>query len=193
LKAFEKFTRINLMNNKNSFNLFGSRFLPVVTLVTLFIFNILISCKKDPQEKDWAVYLGDNSSSQFADLKQINSKNVKDLEVAWVYRTGDADSLNRTQIQCNPLIIDGVLYGSSPKLKFFALDAATGQEKWVFDPFEGGYDQYFMGVNRGVAYWSNENEKRLLLTAGPHLYALNATTGNLIPDFGLEGKVDLRE
>ena len=173
--------------------MFSSRFLPVVTLVTLFIFNSLISCKKDPQEKDWAVYLGDNSSSQFADLKQINSKNVKDLEVTWVYRTGDADSLNRTQIQCNPLIIEGVLYGSSPKLKFFALNAATGQEKWMFDPFEGGYDQYFMSVNRGVAYWSNENEKRLLLTAGPHLYALDAITGNLIPDFGLEGKVDLRE
>jgi len=178
------------MNTKNSLAPFGSRFLPVITL---FIINSLVSCKKDPQEKDWPVYLGDNSSSQFADLKQINSKNVRDLEVAWIYSTGDADSLNRTQIQCNPLIIEGVLYGSSPKLKFFALDAATGQEKWVFDPFEGGYDQYFMGVNRGVAYWSNENEKRLLLTAGSHLYALDAATGNLIPDFGQEGKVDLRE
>ena len=94
---------------------------------------ILSSCTRSSEVKDanWPVYLGDNSSSQYSTLKQININNVQNLEVAWTYNTGDSDSLNRTQIQCNPLIIDGVLYGSSPKLKFFALDAVTGKQKWV--------------------------------------------------------------
>ena len=110
-----------------------------------------------------------------------------------MYKSGDSDSLNRTQIQCNPLIIDGILYGSSPKLKFFALDATTGEEKWVFDPWEDAYDQYFMGVNRGLVYWANGDQSRLLFTAGSFLYALDPVTGKRITTFGENGTVDLRK
>ena len=108
-----------------------------------------------------------------------------------MYNTGDADSSNRTQIQCNPIIVDGILYGSSPKLKFFALNAAIGSKLWSFDPWEGNYDQYGMGVNRGVAYWTNGKDKRILATAGKFLYSLNAETGKLDPHFGQAGKVSL--
>ena len=101
--------------------------------------------------KDWAVYGGDFASSQYSSLSQINRQNVSRLKLAWTYSSGDKDEKNRSQIQCNPLIIDGILYGSSPKLKFFALDAANGEEIWNFDPFEGKYDSYGMGVN----FWYN--------------------------------------
>ena len=162
------------------------------TFILLAAFAYGCSNTSENEGKNWPVYLGDNSSSQYSTLNQININNVQNLEVAWTYRAGDSDSLNRTQIQCNPLIIDGVLYGSSPKLKFFALDAATGNELWTFDPWKSGYDQYFMGVNRGLAYWTNGDRSRLLLTAGSYLYSLDPGTGVVIPMFGENGKVDLR-
>ncbi|MEM9935696.1 MAG: PQQ-binding-like beta-propeller repeat protein, partial [Bacteroidota bacterium] len=106
---------------------------------------------------------------------------------------GDTDPDGRSQIQCNPLIIDGVLYGSTPVLKFFALNAATGEEIWEFDPFEGQYDQFGMGVNRGMAYWASGRESRILFTAGSFLYSVDAKTGKPDVAFGENGKTDLHK
>ena len=160
----------------------------------------LNSCKTDkiqtpPKYVNWASYLGDKHSNQYSPLTQINKENVKNLKVAWAFNAGDADTLkNRTQIQCNPLVIDGILYGSSPKLKFFALDAKTGKELWKFDPFAANdYKAFGMGVNRGLTYWTDGIEKRLLVTAGPYIYAINAKDGTLFQGFGENGKVDLHD
>ena len=76
---------------------------------------------------DWPAYWGDPGSGQYSALAQITVDNVGQLELAWVYGSGDADPKDRSQIQCNPIIIDGVLYGTSPKMKLFALDAAMGE------------------------------------------------------------------
>lgn len=123
----------------------------------------------DQRYRNWSSYLGDKTSSQYSSLDQINLENVQNLQVAWTYRSGDADSKNRTQIQCNPIIINGVLYGSTPALKFFALSAATGVEIWKFDPFSGDYDMFGMGVNRGLVYWSEGKDQRILCTAGRYV------------------------
>lgn len=145
-----------------------------------------------PGDQDWGHYLGGLDVNHYSTLDQVNVQNVKDLQVAWTYSTGDGDSLNRTQIQCNPLIIKGRLYGSTPRLKFFALNAATGEELWKFDPFaDKAYEQFGMGVNRGLAYWTDGKEERLLVTAGANLYCLDAETGKPIPSFGKNGIVDL--
>ena len=85
---------------------------------------------------DWRYYLGDPFSSQYSSLEQITPENVAQLQVAWTYERNGADPNNRSQIQCNPLIISGILYGSSAKLNFFALDAETGEEIWVFRPLQ---------------------------------------------------------
>ena len=144
---------------------------------------------------NWAAYLGDKHSSQFTPMTQINKENVKNLKVAWIYNTKDADlEKNRTQIQCNPLIINGIIYGSTPKLKFFALDAQSGKEIWTFDPFASmEFKSFGMGVNRGLTFWTDGKEKRLLVTAGPYIYAINAANGELFQDFGEHGKVDLHK
>ena len=96
------------------------------------------SSERAPSSVDWPTHGGDPGHRQFSTLNQINTGNVGALKVAWTYRTRDAQPDNRSQIQCNPIVVDGVLYGTSAALKTFALDAATGRELWVFDPFAGG-------------------------------------------------------
>ncbi len=142
---------------------------------------------------NWPVYLGDKASTHFSELKQINRKNVHQLQVAWTYQSGDARPDNRSQIQCNPLVIDGVLYGTSPQLKLLALDAMAGRELWRFDPFADSAGKGSLGVNRGVVYWSDGRDHRILFTAGYHLYAVDAGTGKPIASFGHDGRVDVRE
>jgi quinoprotein glucose dehydrogenase len=143
---------------------------------------------------EWQIYGGDYSSTQYSDLDQINRENVHKLEVAWIFNTGDRGEDNRTQIQCSPIVIDSILYGTSPRLKLFAIDAANGKEIWHFDPFSTE-KTYLQGLNRGVAYWESEDGMgaRILFTAGSRLYALDANTGQLIPEFGDKGIVDLKK
>jgi len=142
---------------------------------------------------DWPSYLGDDGRSHYSPLKEINRQNVKRLEVAWTYHSRGARPDGRSQIQCSPLIIDGVLYGTSPELVLFAIDAATGEEIWRFNPLRGGGDHQALGVNRGVAYWAEGKDCRILYTAGTTLFAVNAVNGQAINSFGERGQVDLKQ
>jgi quinoprotein glucose dehydrogenase len=167
-----------------------------ISTSTIFLAAVLcFSCSdrnsgKTMNGKEWPVYFGDKHNSHYSILDQINASNVQELNVAWEYKTGDGDTLGRTQIQCNPIIVDGILYGSSPKLKVFALDAATGKELWRFDPAVA--TSFSLNVNRGVTYWEDGDDKRILFTAGPYLFALNAQTGYPVQSFGKFGKASLK-
>jgi hypothetical protein len=96
--------------------------------------------------KNWPVYLGGKNNSHHSPLIQITRENVQELAMAWEYHTGDADEKGNTQIQCNPIIIDGIMYATSPKLKLLAIDAASGKELWRFDPEVA--TSFSMNVNR---------------------------------------------
>lgn len=135
---------------------------------------------------DWPVYLGDKAASHFSPLAEITRENVRDLRVAWTWRGGDTRE-NLTQIQCNPLIVDGVMYATTPSLRLAAVDAATGKELWRFEPAGAN------GINRGLAWWENGKDKRILFGVGRYLHAVGARTGKLIPEFGQGGRVDLGE
>ncbi len=137
-------------------------------------------------DTDWAHYLGDAASSQYSPLDQITPRNVAELEVAWVWHAGDARG-NATQIQCNPLVIDGVVYATTPSLRLVALDAVTGTERWRFEPKEP------TGVNRGLAWWADGDDRRILFGAGQWLQAVDADTGQLIESFGDGGRVNLAD
>jgi quinoprotein glucose dehydrogenase len=152
---------------------------------------IILSCKhgENPRNETWSVYRGDAANTAYSGLDQINKENIGDLEVAWTYHTGDAEPGNRSTIQCNPIVANGMMYVTSPKLKLIALDPATGKEKWKFDPFK---ESEAYGVNRGVTFWESGSDKRIFFPAGHFLYAFNADNGNLIDDFGHNGKIDLR-
>ena len=144
-------------------------------------------------DRDWPVHGGDPGHTQYSPLDQINTSNVSRLQVAWTYRSGDASPEGRSQIQCNPIVVDGVLYATSAQQKVFALDAATGAHKWTFDPFDAGSKTHALGVNRGVVYWESGADRRILMAAGQRLYALDATTGVPMPGFGEHGSVSLKE
>jgi quinoprotein glucose dehydrogenase len=133
------------------------------------------------------VYGGDKGSTRYSPLDQINRSNVHRLKVAWVFRTGDKRDNPPSTIECNPIIVDGTLYLISPTLKVFALNAATGEKRWEFDPGPGG-----QRASRGVAYWESGTDRRILFSAANYLYALDARTGQPIRAFGDKGRVDLR-
>jgi len=147
----------------------------------------------DDPHRTWSSYQGDPHRSQYSSLDQIDRENVHLLEMAWTYHAGGADTVtHRSQIQCNPIIVEGVLFGTSPQIHLFALDAATGEELWRFNPFAAGDGPTHLGVNRGVMYWERGEERRILFTAGDRLYSVDARTGRREPDFGEDGSVDLR-
>lgn len=150
----------------------------------------------EPNEEysNWSVYRGDNKANQYSELAQIHAANVHRLEPAWQYRTGDASK--RSSMQCNPIVIDGLLYISTSTLMAVALDAATGEEVWVFESSKYNEDQkLFRGRSRGVTYWQSEDgsDRRIFHFVKDRVYALNAKTGELITSFGQDGHIDLRQ
>ena len=87
--------------------------------------------------KDWPAYGGGPGGTHYSKLSQINRDNVKKLKVAWTFDTGDAQEGVRTELEATPIKIGETLYLISPKVRLFALDAATGKQKWMFDPSDG--------------------------------------------------------
>ena len=152
---------------------------------------LLLPLLASAADSNWGTYLGDKASSHYSTLKQITPRNVAKLEVAWTFRAGGMDTNNRSQIQCNPLVIDGVLFGTTPDLQLFALDAATGRELWRFNPASvKGITK--AGVNRGLVHWGTGAERRILYGNDRFLHAIDAATGQRIPSFGDGGSIDLK-
>jgi len=149
----------------------------------LLILFLLAATSAFPQSRDWPIYGGASENNHYSPLAQINRDNVKNLQVAWTFDTGESGGL-----QTSPLIVDSVLYGISPSQKIFALDAATGKLLWKFDSGVPGTQP-----DRGLAYWSDGRDKRILVGIMHVVYALDAATGKAIPTFGQNGRIDLRE
>lgn len=135
---------------------------------------------------DWPVYNGSHERAHYSTLDQITPDNVHRLQVAWTYETHD--EFNGSEMQANPIVIDGVLYATTPKLRVIALDAASGKEIWRFDPntIDPRPGRY---RNRGVTAYRD----RVFVTQRHNLWALDRQTGRPIPTFGTNGRVDLRD
>jgi len=140
----------------------------------------------------------DAGGARYSSLAQIHADNVGQLQVAWVYHTGDAGE--RSTIECTPIVVDGVMYVTTARTKVLALDAATGKLRWQFDPYEGPARPWIRasgGVNRGVAFWRDtQRPGQARIFAGlsdGRLISLDAKTGKLDPGFGQGGQLDLRE
>lgn len=140
---------------------------------------------------DWRVYRGDSKGHQYSPLAQIHAANVHTLEPVWEYRTRDANQ--RSTMHVNPIVINGVMYVTTPSLKAVALDAATGREVWAFDPAKYNNGNVVRLRNRGVTYWKGAEGERIFHFVRDRVYALDAKSGVLIESFGKGGHIDLRQ
>jgi quinoprotein glucose dehydrogenase len=164
-----------------------------------WIFNLIVTacavtsactsgCKavavKVKQNTEWPVYGGSATNNHYSPLTEINVKNVSRLQEVWRFDTKEGGGLETT-----PVVAGGVLYGFTPLLEVFALNAATGKKIWEFVPV----GRLTPRKVRGLAYWSDGSDKRILASISPYVYAIDATTGKTIPSFGDNGRVDLRK
>ncbi len=129
--------------------------------------------------RTWHRSHGDNGGTRFSLLDQINRQNVTNLQVAWTYHSKDG----KDNLQCNPIIVNGVMYTPTPGRFIVAINAETGGERWRFKP-EG------RPAWRGLIYWPGDErgEARLMFCSGKHLYALNPRTGQPLQSFGDSGR-----
>src|SRR5436190_2742131 len=136
-------------------------------------------CPKRETFLTWHRSHGDNGGTRYSALDQINRQNVTNLQVAWTYHSLDASN----SIQCNPIIVNGVMFAPTPAQFMVAVNAETGVELWRFRP-EG------RPAFRGLIYWPGEADaaERILFCAGKYLYALDPRTGKPISSFGIDGK-----
>src|ERR1700691_4489910 len=132
---------------------------------------------------NWSMIGGTSGNSHYSSLKEINRSNVARLHLAWKFDTGQSGGLETT-----PIVVDGVLYAFTPTQQVIALDAATGKLLWKFDSSIQG-----TAPDRGIAYWTDGKEKRLLAGVMNFVYALDPATGKAIASFGTNGRIDLRE
>lgn len=146
----------------------------------------LVASPVAAQNADWPVYHGNDDHTHFSALSQISPANVKRLKVAWTFDTKDA--FPGSEMQANPIVIDGVLYATTPKLQVIALDAASGRQIWRFDP-QNGAPPTSRIRHRGVVVTGD----RVLFNYRNRLYALDRRTGQPIRTFGDSGWIDLRQ
>jgi quinoprotein glucose dehydrogenase len=148
---------------------------------------------------EWLSYGGDKASSKYSPLVQISGDNFNRLKPAWIWQSAEeevtkANHLKSWVWESTPLMVGGVLYVSTSLSQVAALDAATGKALWIYDPetWKNGVPSNNGFVHRGVAYWADGKDRRILFGTGDgYLICLNAETGKIIPSFGHEGRIDL--
>src|SRR5262249_29029335 len=145
---------------------------------------------------EWHNYSGDTGSTKYAPLDQINKENVARLQILWrrpavdpSLKKGDPSLSFSNNFRATPLMVHGVLYSPNGIGLVEAFDPADGKTLWVQEPFT---PRELKGDStRGVAYWTDGTDERILVQRGEYLYALNAKTGKVYADFGTKGRVDL--
>ena len=168
--------------------------------LALLCVSLLSDALNAQTSSDWGAVGGDRGCMRYSTLDQINVSNASELQQAWTWRSGEIGEKRKSTIECTPIVIDGVMYVSTGHRKVAALNAATGNELWRFDPMSLGPHAGPLasgGVNRGVAFWSDGvtgGEQRILHgTSDGRLFCLDAKTGKPDEAFGKGGYILLRD
>jgi quinoprotein glucose dehydrogenase len=158
-----------------------------VTALTLFVFSVA-TASAQKEGVNWKDYLGGPEGSHYSPLKQINVANVSRMETAWTYSAGDGNS-----VFC-PLVIDNIAYISAQGGALVAVDAASGKELWAHSFSAGVGGRGGIGGQRGGNYWESKDRKdrRIFVTSGGNLWAIDALTGKTVESFADHGKLDLK-
>jgi quinoprotein glucose dehydrogenase len=158
------------------------------------------AARQGPARGEWPHYAGDLAATHYSALDAIDRSNVARLAPAWEWKPGETAlapfGTRPGAFQNTPLMIDNVLYVSTPYNQVAALDPETGKELWRYDPktYEDGQPPNGTGyVHRGVAAWRDQGQLRIFLNTRYRLIQLDAKTGTPVPGFGSNGVVDLSE
>jgi quinoprotein glucose dehydrogenase len=154
----------------------------VGTLAFLFLVTVLGAQENGGPQRDWPAYGGNPEGTRYSPLTQINRSNVNQLKVAWQFDPGAGAPNSRFQAQ--PIVVDGILYTVTPANTVVAVDGATGKVKWSWHPGE-------RTSVRGLTYWTDGKEQRLLAAFGRYIYAVDVASGRPLSDFGPGGRIDL--
>ena len=171
-------------------------------LVSLALLTTTVAWAQEPAATGvWPFVGADQAHSKYSAAAEITPANVGDLEIVWRWEPNEtpleAYGTRPGPFQATPILVDDVLYLSTMYTRVVALDAATGAERWAFDPraWEGGP----IGAgptgfkHRGVAWWSDGDDARIFLNSRDRLYSIDAATGESDPDFGDGGSVLLTD
>lgn len=159
------------------------------------------------QQQEWPCYGNDPGGMRYTPLKQIDTGNVKKLKAIWTYRSGELDTYKGTKMgeksafEATPIMVGGTLFFSTPTSRVIALDAATGRQKWLYDPQMNLQKNYSEVTSRGVSHWPapgqqplrNQHARIFVATIDGRLISLDAASGRPIPGFGNNGSVNLKE
>jgi quinoprotein glucose dehydrogenase len=155
-----------------------------------------LAWSQSPKDTEWPTYGADLRNTHYRPLDQIDASNFSKLEIAWRFKTDNLGSRPEFKLEGTPLMVNGVIYATGGNRRsVVALDATTGELLWVHGEHEGarGAAAPRQLSGRGVAYWSDGKEERILyVTPGYRLIALDAKTGALVKQFGENGAVDLK-
>ncbi|MDP6535045.1 MAG: PQQ-binding-like beta-propeller repeat protein [Gammaproteobacteria bacterium] len=178
------------------------------TLLIASLLTLLTGCADQSSEEpqvvdtgDWLHHGGDHASAKYADLDQIDASNFEQLQIAWRWQSADnripEEFLYPTgDYRATPLLVNGVMYTATNHSQVVALDPASGEELWVFDPesYKLGPPNFSPLQTRGIEYWTDgEVERIFIATLGKQLVSIDIHTGQPDPDFGDNGFVDLTQ
>ncbi len=181
----------------------------IACLFALFASTVLLPVEAAPpgrqsgeDESDWSAYGGDEDGSRFSAATQLDPGNVRQLQEAWRYRTGELGAgfarADRLAFEATPILAANTLYLSTPTNIVIALDPASGKERWRYDPHIARNVRYARATSRGVSSWADRTDPatpcshRIFIgTLDARLLALDGQTGQPCRNFGSDGAVDL--
>src|SRR5215471_6738291 len=161
---------------------------------SLFLIHSTIA-QQGVKNGEWRVYGAENGSTHYSALDQINRENIKDLKVAWAWKSDSLVPNAQPNSETTPIMVNGVLYFTMDQRRIvIAANAGTGETLWIYRPTEGErFDQAPRKIHRGVSYWTDGrgDERIYFVTPGFQLIGLNAKNGVPVTSFGRQGIVDL--
>jgi quinoprotein glucose dehydrogenase len=178
------------------------RVLALVTATSCLVRPFSVGAQRAPQDAEWREYAGDAGGRKYSPLSQITKENIQALQVVWRWPSADREiqmanpALRSTRNEDTPLMIGGVLYTVTPLGMVAALDPATGQTRWVYDPevYKAGKPGNSGFIHRGLAYWTDGTSGRILHgTNDAYLISIDIRTGKPDPAFGKAGRIDLTD
>lgn len=169
-----------------------------VVLVLLGGLSVLAACGDDGTSRGWTYYGGDEGFTRYAPLDQIEAENVSDLRIAW-RRDGADTSYARgiprlpipNYLNSTPIFVNGILYAPNALGFVEAFEPATGETIWLQEPAKRTVEEVAGQSSRGLDYWTDGTDERILAVRGEHLYALDPATGEPAAGFGQDGRVHL--